>query len=306
MNPNPARRVLVTGAASGIGLETALQLAAHGDHVIVADRNETGGRALVQRITAAGGNAEFRALDLGDLARIRAFAADELAHDQGLDVLINNAGLLPPMQRATTRDGFELVFGVAHLGHFALTGLLLPALLRSGAPARVVSVSSLSHKNGRIDFDELQHERGYTASGAYMRAKLACLMFALELDRRARAGGHSLLSVAAHPGVARTPIADGWDREDRRRLWDRVERFGYHAYLKVFGQSAADGARPLVHAATATEVRGGAYYGPIGFHQASGAPGEVKSSRDARDERCAARLWEASVALTGVGFDALR
>lgn len=305
MNRTSARRVIVTGAASGIGLETALQIAAQGDHVIVADRNAAGGQAVVQRISGAGGVAEFRALDLGDLAHIRAFAADELARELPLDVLVNNAGLLPPMHRATTRDGFELEFGVAHLGHFALTGLLLPALLRSRGPARVVSVSSLSHGSGHIDLADLQHERGYKASQAYTRTKLACLMFALELDRRARACGCPLLSVAAHPGVARTPIAAGWDLEDRRTLWDRFERIGYHAYLRVFGQSAADGARPLVYAATAPDIRGGGYYGPVGFHQASGPPGEVKSSRRARDEACAAGLWAASVDMTGVGFDAL-
>jgi NAD(P)-dependent dehydrogenase (short-subunit alcohol dehydrogenase family) len=135
MNAARSRRVLVTGAASGIGLETSLQLAARGDHVILADRNVTGGGAAVRRIIDAGGSGEFRELGLADLARIRDFATDELAEDRPLDVLINNAGLLPPAVRATTRDGFELEFGVAHLGHFALTGLLLPAL-EAGEQAR--------------------------------------------------------------------------------------------------------------------------------------------------------------------------
>lgn len=305
MNASAARRVIVTGAASGIGLETALQLAQLGDHVVIADRNQPGGEAVVKRITDSGGSAEVRALDLASLQDIRRFSADELARNLPLDVLINNAGLLPPKDRATTRDGFELEFGIAHLGHFALTGLLLPALLRSTRPARVVSVSSLSHKNGRIAFDDLQQERRYLASRVYTATKLACLMFALELDRRARAAGSSMLSVAAHPGVARTPIAAGWESENRRRLVDRFELIGYRAYMRVFGQSAAEGARPIVHAASAPGVRAGGYYGPTGFHQASGPPGEVATSRGARDEASAARLWDASVVLTGVAFDAL-
>jgi NAD(P)-dependent dehydrogenase (short-subunit alcohol dehydrogenase family) len=212
-----SRRVLVTGAASGIGLETALALAGGGDHLIVADRDRVGGEAAVARIVRAGGSAELRELDLADLSRVRAFAADELASGNPVDVLVNNAGLLPPMLRTTTRDGFELELGVAHLGHFALTGLLLPALLRSREP-RVVSVSSLAHANGRLDLGDLQLERGYASARAYANAKLACLMFALELHRRATAAGLTLVSVAAHPGIARTPIAAGWEREGRRRL----------------------------------------------------------------------------------------
>jgi NAD(P)-dependent dehydrogenase (short-subunit alcohol dehydrogenase family) len=297
-----SRRVLVTGAASGIGLETSLQLAARGDHVVLADRNAAGGEAAVRRILAAGGRGEFRELDLADLARIRAFAADELARGQPLDVLINNAGLLPPMQRATTRDGFELEFGVAHLGHFALTGLLLPALERSEQP-RVVSVASIAHARGQIDFDDLQHERRYRASRAYSSAKLACLMFALELDRRARAAGSRLTSVAAHPGVSRTPIAAGWEREDRRRLWDRLERIGYHASMRWFAQTAAEGARSLVYAASDPGVTGGGYYGPTGFGQMGGPPGPVRPKRRALDAAVAARLWEASEQLTGVRYE---
>jgi NAD(P)-dependent dehydrogenase (short-subunit alcohol dehydrogenase family) len=296
-----SRRVLVTGAASGIGLETALQLAARGDHVVVADRNVAGGEAAVQRILAAGGRGEFRELDLADLARVRDFAGDELAGGGPLDVLINNAGLLPPMARATTRDGFELKFGVAHLGHFALTGLLLPTLERSEQP-RVVSVSSIAHARGRIDLDDLQLERGYSSSRAYSAAKLACLMFAIELDRRAKKAGSKLISVAAHPGVSKTPIAAGWDQEDRRRLRDRLERIGYHASMRLFAQTAAEGAQSLVHAASEPGVIGGGYYGPTGFGQMGGSPGPVRPSPRALDAALAARLWEASEQLTGVRY----
>ena len=302
MSAARSRRVLVTGAASGIGLETSLQLARRGDHVVVADRNIAGGEAAVQRIRDAGGSAEFRALDLGDLAHIRRFAADELSGDRALDVLINNAGLLPPMQRATTRDGFELEFGVAHLGHFALTGLLLPALARSEAP-RVVSVSSIAHAQGRIDLDDLQYERRYSSSMAYSGTKLACLMFALELHRRANAVGSRLTSVAAHPGISKTPIAAGWDQEDRRKLRDRLERIGYHASMLLFGQSASQGARSLVYAATEPGVIGGGFYGPTGFGQMGGPPGPVQPRRHAMDTAVAARLWEASEKLTGLRYE---
>lgn len=297
-----SRRVMITGAASGIGLEASLQLAARGDHVIVSDRNELGGKAIVERIAAAGGSAEFRALDLSDLARIHAFAEDEVALGKPLDVLINNAGLLPPMVRTTTRDGFELMFGICHLGHFALTGLLLPALLRSERP-RVVSVSSMAHTGGHIDFDDLQFERNYASSRAYSGTKLACLIFAVELNRRATAAGKKLISVGAHPGVAVTPIATGWKQESRRKLMDRFELFAYNAFNNLFGQTAAEGARPLVYAASESNVEGGAYYGPTGFKQMNGKAGRVPPAPQAFDAAVAARLWDESERLTGVRYD---
>ena len=304
MTHSRARRVLVTGAGSGIGLEAALQPARRGDHVIVADRNPVGGVATVERITRAGGSAEFRELDLGEMSRIRILAADELARELPLDVLINNAGLLPPMVRSVTHDGFELEFGVAHLGHFALTGLLLPALLRSECP-RVVSVSSISHTGGRIDFDDLQFERHYTSSLAYSSTKLACLMFAMELQRRAATAGSILISVAAHPGISTTPIASGWKKENRRKLGDRFELFAYNALTRLFGQTAAEGAQPLVFAASEPHVIGGGYYGPTGFKQMNGPPGRVRPAPHALDEFVAARLWEESERLSAVRYDAL-
>ncbi len=297
-----SRRVLVTGAASGIGLETALALARGGDRIVVADRDVAGGEAAVRRIVEAGWHAELRELDLADLSRIRAFAADELARGEALDVLVNNAGLLPPMERATTRDGFELEFGVAHLGHFALTGLLLPALARSTRP-RVVSVASIAHATGRIDLDNLQLERGYTSSRAYGNTKLACLMFALELHRRATAAGLPLVSIAAHPGISQTPIAAGWEREGRRRFRDRFELWGYRLSMRLFGQTAEEGARSLVLAASGPSAVGGAYYGPTGFGQMGGLPGRVAPSARALDENVAARLWEASERLTDVRYE---
>lgn len=295
------RRAIVTGGASGLGLASSQALARDGYHVIIADRNVAGGEAAVALIRQAGGQAEFRPLDLGRLAAIRAFANDELACAQPLDLLLNNAGLLPPLKRATTADGFELGFGVSYLGHFALTGLLLPALLRSLSP-RVVAVSSNSHPSGRIDFDNLQLEKGYVSSQAYTNSKLACLMFAFELQRRADAEKLALTSVATHPGISRTTIAAGWKNEDRRKLWDRMEVIGYEAFMRFFNRDAAEGARSLVYAATHTPIEPGGYYGPTGFMQGRGEPGRVKPARRALDREVAARLWRVSEELTGVNW----
>lgn len=292
-------RVLITGGASGIGLQAALQLAGRGCDLILVDRNVAAGEAAARRIQQSGGLAEFRQLDLGDLSRIRSFAADELARGQALDILVNNAGLLPPMNRSCTADGFELAFGVAYLGHFALTGLLLPSLLRSPQP-RVVSVSSNSHPGGRIDFDNLQLERRYQSSQAYTNSKLACLMFAMELQRRADAAALKLCSVAAHPGISTTPIAAGWKSEGRRKLMDRFEVLGYDFLMRLVGQGADEGARSLVLAAMAPDIEPGGYYGPTGFMQAGGAPGRVRPAKRAMDASVAARLWQESQVLTGV------
>lgn len=296
--------MIVTGAASGIGLEAALQLAKLGDHIVVADRNEAGGRTTVQRIVGSGGSAEFRELDLADLSAIRVFAQQELDCDKPLDVLINNAGLLPPMNRTETADGFELMFGICHLGHFALTGLLLPALLRSSSP-RVVSVSSTSHSGGQIEFANLQSEREYASSRAYANTKLACLLFSLELQRCAVKAGSALISVGAHPGVSVTPIANGWKGEDRRRLRDRFDLFAYRAFIGLFAQTAQEGAQPLVYAASNAEIIGGGYYGPQGFKQMSGKAGKVQPAVQALNKEVAKQLWEESTRLTGVNFDLL-
>lgn len=297
---NSARRALITGAAAGLGFETARALAVIGFDLVIADRNVAGGEAAAQRLLADGasGRVDFRALDLGDLAAIRAFAADFTGP---LDVLINNAGLLPPLRRATTKDGFELKFGVSHLGHFALTAGLLPALLRAPAP-RVVSVSSIVQATGRIDFDDLQAERSYLSSRSYAQTKLACLMFALELQRRSEAAGARLVSVAAHPGISRTGIGDVRRGEQRRGLTDWLEGIAFQIAMRVLGQAPAQGALPIVHAASAPDVRGGEFYGPDGFMQFRGRPTRVKPSDAALDRDAAARLWSVSEQLTGCGY----
>lgn len=302
--PQVGRRALVTGAASGLGLDTAKALAAAGAHVILSDRNVDAGEAAAGQLRASGAQAEFRALDLGDLAAIRRFAETVRAEGTALDLLVNNAGLLPPLQRAATRDGFELKFGVSHLGHFALTDGLLPALLQSKA-RRVVSVSSLVHAHGKIDFDDLQAEKSYEPQRAYNQTKLACLIFALELQARADTAGVALTSVAAHPGVARTAIGNQRKTDPPRRLQDRLELWSFNMAMKYFGQSAGDGALPILYAATMPDVKGGEFFGPDGFMEFSGYPKRVRPSRLALDTVVRTRLWEVSERLTGARYDAL-
>jgi NAD(P)-dependent dehydrogenase (short-subunit alcohol dehydrogenase family) len=300
MNSTSHRRALVTGGANGLGLETARALAQSGYAVIIADRNVAAGEQAVESIRESGGTVEFRSLDLGSLAAIHAFASDEMATDKPLDLLINNAGLLPPARRTMTADGFELALGVAFLGHFALTALLLPMLLRSPI-ARVVSVSSNSHPSARLDFDDLHLQRNYRASTAYANSKFACASFGFELQHRINAVGvKTLTSVVAHPGISRTTIGRGWQSENRRKLWDRVELLGFEAFTAFFDRSAAEGARSLIHAATAPQVEPGGYYGPVGFMQARGEPGRVKPSPRALDRSIAARLWQAAEEQTQV------
>jgi NAD(P)-dependent dehydrogenase (short-subunit alcohol dehydrogenase family) len=301
------KRALVTGAASGLGFATAAALARKGAHVIVADRNVEGGKAAVERIRelAPGASVEFKALDLADLSFIRRFAKEVVQTGAALDVLINNAGILPPLQRATTRDGFELKFGINHLGHFALTGLLLDALLRSPAP-RVVSISSLVQAYGRIDFDDLQAEHRYEPQRAYNQAKLACLAFALELNSRSAALRSKLISLAAHPGVARTAIGDNRRQEQSKRLRDRLEYMAMKGAMKFFGQSSDRGALPILYAATSPDAVGGGFYGPNGTGQMSGYPKRVKPSASALDPVIREQLWSISERLTNVNYSRLR
>lgn len=294
------RRALVTGAASGLGFETARVLAARGAEVILADRNAEGGREAVQRILVQhpAARVEFRALDLGHLDFIRGFAAE---FSGPLDLLVNNAGILPSLRRRTSADGFELAFGIGHLGHYALTGLLLGALRQSNAP-RVVSTTSLVQAYGQIDSEDLQAERAYEPQRAYNQTKLATLMFALELQQRVPALGLPLQSLAAHPGIARTPLGDARMQEPPRRLRDRAERWAYHAAMRWFGQPQQQGALPILYAATAPQARGGEFYGPDGFRQFSGAPTRVAPCAIAQDAQARARLWAISEQLTGVRY----
>ena len=287
------RRAVVTGANSGIGFHAALELARHGAEVVLACRDAGRGAAAVKRIKdgAPGASVELRALDLADLASVRAFAADL---DTAPDLLVNNAGVMA-IPRRTTADGFEMQLATNHLGHFALTGLLLPALLRRPEP-RVVTLSSTMHRTGRIDFDDLQGERSYRRWGAYSQSKLANLLFAFELARRAAAADSPLISVAAHPGYAATNLQSA-------RLEDGVVAWAEAQAMRVgnlvFAQSDAAGALPTLYAAT-MDIPGGAYVGPDGRGESRGHPRLVGASKAATDLETARRLWEISEELTGV------
>jgi len=292
------RYAVVTGANSGLGFHTALELARHGAEVVLAARSRGKGERAVLRIQwqVPGARVVLRRLDLADLESVREFAERV---DRPLDLLVNNAGVMaiPPRQ---THDHFEMQLGVNHLGHFALTGLLLPRLLeRPGA--RVVTVSSGAHRIGRIDFADLMSERSYQPWAAYGRSKLANLLFMRELDRRARAAGLDLVSVAAHPGFASTNLQYVGPRMARRRLTGAA----MHVATHTLGQSAARGALPQLYAATAPDVVGGEFFGPRGLAEQRGLPTRVSMSALARDDVLAELLWEESERLTRVRFPAL-
>lgn len=300
-------RTLITGAGSGLGLETALQIAAKGHHVYVAGRNVNAINAAVDQIKNNGGSAEAVLVDLGDLASVRSAARELVERNEALDVLINNAAVLPPARRALTKDGFELAFGTGYLGHFALSGLLLPALLKSSSP-RVVSVSSIAHTGGIIDFDDLQWEKRYhLTSQVYATVKLANLMFAVELDRRSNG---KLTSVAAHPGISRTKLANVWmsseEKEQRTSILQKLEAFFNNISITGLGTPPAVGAEALIMAALDENIEGGGYYGPTGFQQMRGKPGKVKPARKAVDPAMCKRLFDVSEELTGVSFDQLK
>lgn len=291
--PLSSRNALVTGAAAGLGYHTALGLARLGARVLLVDRNVPGGEAAARAIREAvpGAEVEFQPLDLASLAAIREVGARLCADPRPLDILVNNAGLLPPQKRMETADGFELGFGVAVVSHFALTGLLLPRLLRSAAP-RVVGVSSIVHGKGKLDLDDLRLERDYEPNRAYATAKLASLMVALELHRRARAAGSRLVSVAAHPGIARTGIGAVWNSVPVQGLRDRAGRLALAFSMRFLGQSPEEGALPLIYAASQPGLEGGTFYGPDGVLEFRGRPRRVGVKAAARDETRTRNLWE--------------
>jgi NAD(P)-dependent dehydrogenase (short-subunit alcohol dehydrogenase family) len=284
------RRAIVTGANSGLGLIVARELARKGASVVLACRNMQKGEAALAQVRAAGGgDAELARLDLGSLASVREFAESQ---QRPLDLLLCNAGVMAP-PRSETADGFETQIGTNHLGHFALTGLLLDRLEAAEAP-RVVSTSSNGHRMGRIDFDDLQGRRRYRRWRAYGQSKLANLLFMRELDRRARAAGLPLVSVAAHPGYSATNLQFA-----APPLLDRiVMRVGN----VVIAQRAEDGSLPLLYAATVPGLPGGSYAGPDGPGEWRGKPQLVGMSRRAQDPETARRLWEVSESLTGVRY----
>jgi NAD(P)-dependent dehydrogenase (short-subunit alcohol dehydrogenase family) len=294
------RTVLVTGANSGIGYQAALELARHGAHVLLGCRNEAKGRAALERLQreAPGASAELVELDMASLASIRRFAAAFGARGVALDLLINNAGVMALPTRELTEDGFERQMGTNHLGHFALTGLLMTQLLAAPAP-RVVTVASLAHRNGKIEFDNLQSERKYKPWDAYGASKLANILFAKELDRRARAAHSRLLSLAVHPGVSTTSIfANGPGANSLKAIAVKV-------LAPVMMQRDDAGALPTLYAATSAEAHGGEYIGPDGFQELKGSPVVVQPRPQALDVAVGERLWAVSEELTGVVYPAL-
>ncbi|CAA9506411.1 MAG: probable oxidoreductase/Short-chain dehydrogenase [uncultured Solirubrobacterales bacterium] len=293
------RLAVVTGANSGIGFVAARELARAGARVVLAVRDTGRGEDAARKVRSAASTAEVEVmeLDLADLFSVRSFAtAFGEAHD-GLDLLVNNAGVMALPHR-TTSDGFEMQFGTNHLGHFALTGLLLPRLSPRPDP-RVVTVSSGAHKMGKIDFGDLQGERSYKKWKAYGQSKLANLLFAFELARRASAAGLPLTSVAAHPGYAATNLQATGPRMAGRDFEERL----MGVINRVVAQDEEHGALPTLYAATEPHLPSGSYIGPDGPLEMWGRPRLVGASDRAWDEQTARRLWETSEELTGVHYD---
>ena len=285
---------VVTGANSGIGWHTAAELARHGADVTLAVRNlEKGEEAAARMREGAAGTLRVARLDLGSLRSVQEFAE---AWDGPLGLLVNNAGLMTPPRYRQTEDGHELQFGTNHLGHFALTGRLLPALL-AAPESRVVTVSSIAHHQGRADVVEGNPADRYRPTPAYGNSKLANLLFAFELQRRASLAGVALTSTAAHPGVASTGLVTS---EQGLGSIPGIKQVA-PVFLKLVFQSPEAGALPTLYAAT--DATPGSYTGPQSLRESRGKPGPARTSRLARDEPLAAKLWSVSEDLTGVRFD---
>ena len=280
---------IITGANSGIGYEAARGLATKGAQVIMACRNIEKGKAAAQQIRAEQPQAqvEVMALDLADLASVRSFAAAFTDRYASLDILCNNAGVMALSQRYETVDGFEMQFGTNHLGHFALTGLLLEVIQKT-PKARIVTISSGAHQMGKVEFDNLNAERSYKRWGAYGLSKLANLLFTYELQRRLEATGQDVIAVAAHPG---------WTATNLQSHAGVARLLNY-----IFAQNGEMGALPTLYAATAPDVHGADYIGPGGFMEMRGYPKKVQSNEASHDLTVAKRLWEVSEELTGVQY----
>jgi NAD(P)-dependent dehydrogenase (short-subunit alcohol dehydrogenase family) len=299
------KRVIITGANSGIGYHAALKLARKGAQVVLACRDPQRGHDAVARLNTDSPSAHTKLaiLDLSSLASVRKFAEEELAQQQPLHILINNAGVMAPPKRLQTTEGFELQFGTNVLGHFALTALLMPALERAAAASperpRVVTIASIAHKRGRLNFDDLQSTRSYSPMKAYQQSKLANVMFAFELDRRLRATNSRVMSIAAHPGVANTNLFQGGDYSPFEKS---VRNLVGHA-IGIFLNSDAEGALPTLYAATAPAAEDGGYYGPQGFQEMSGDDvDKAIVAPAARDTAGATRLWQICEDLTHIKF----
>jgi len=292
--------VVVTGANSGLGFEGTRLFAEVGATVVMACRTQDRGQAAASKLRDRLRNPDLRpmACDLSSLDSVASFATEFRSSFDRLDVLCNNAGVMA-IPRTETADGFEEQFGVNHLGHFALTGHLLPTLANTPGGSRVVTQSSGLHERGTIDFDDLHGEREYDKWAAYGQSKLANLLFAYELDRRTTAAGLDVTSVGCHPGYAATDLQS----RGPERAGSRVRGLAMRLANTLFGQPPSRGAEPMVYAATDPTVDGGAYVGPGGLFNMRGHPSIQSSNEASYDEADAARLWEVSEALTGVEYD---
>lgn len=293
------RTALITGTG-GLGFETALALAQAGANVVIAGRSPIKGAAAVAEIErrVPQASVSFELMNLANLGSVER-CADRLKQSlDAVDLLINNAAVMTPPHRCITADGFELQFGTNYLGHFALTAHLLPLLMNSGE-ARVVCLSSVAARDGHIHFDDLHFLRGYQPMAAYGQSKLACLMFALEMQRLSDELGWGLMSVAAHPGISRTELLI--NGAGRWSVPGMLRRFAWFLF-----QPAAQGALPTLYAATAAEARGGGYYGPDRLSETRGHPAPARTPHAALDAAACRRLWAESEWMTGVCFPRLK
>jgi NAD(P)-dependent dehydrogenase (short-subunit alcohol dehydrogenase family) len=299
------KRVLITGANSGIGYHTALKLARKGAHILFASRDRQRGEAALARLHAdsPGTNTELIILDLASLASVRSVAESELAQRRPLHVLINNAGVMTPPKRLQTADGFELQFGTNVLGHFALTALLMPALELAAAKSsdrpRVVTIASIAHKRGQINFDDLQSTKSYGPMRAYQQSKLANLMFTFELNRRLRSAHSPVMSVAAHPGVAQTNLFQAHNYSP----FEKTARNLIGHVIGIALNTDSEGALPTLYAATSPDAEDGGYYGPQGFQEMRGHEVDKATiAPQALDTTAAARLWQVCEDLSHIQF----
>ncbi len=292
---------VVTGANSGLGYETSLAMAQKGAQVVMACRNTDKGNTAREGILKDVPNAslDVMKLDLSSLASVREFATDFQAKYEQLDILFNNAGVMAP-PRQETADGFELQMGTNHLGHFALTGLLLDRLLKTSG-SRVVNVTSLAQYGGSINFDDFQHKKSYSRYGVYVQTKLANVMFTLGLQRRLEAANTTTISVAAHPGLSATEL----QKNTVKMTGGGLEGMLYPILMPIMAQSQAQGTLPQLYAATMPQVKGGEHYGPDGIAQMRGYPKLQKVAKAANNQADVERLWQLSEALTGVKYEAL-
>lgn len=306
MPDQTGRTVLVTGANSGLGLRTAIVLAGKGARVLLGCRSPERGAVAMEQVAAAatGSQPELIALDLSDLSSVRA-AAEAVRTSTGdrLEVLVNNAGVMAT-PKGKTADGHETQFGTNHVGHAALTWLLMPALRGAGTPenpARVVTVSSLAATQGKIDADDPNFERRrYNPASAYGQAKLANQVFAMELNERLGDAGEPIISVAAHPGYTATSLGGNMARSYGNPILKHVVAAGNWVGEKVIAQGVEAGALPQLYAATAPDISGGEYIGPDGYRQLRGAPKPVMPLRPSRDPETRKRLWELTERMTGI------